>query len=67
MKHIPFLLVGLCFGQQAFSQTTKSDSTRHLNEVEVIGARERIQIERLPDVHGDVALWPFSLLVGSTN
>lgn len=35
-----------------FAQKPALDTTRHLNEVEIIGARERIQIERLPDVHG---------------
>ena len=52
VKNISFLLLGLCLGQQAFAQKIKPDSTHHLSEVEIIGARERIQIERLPDVNG---------------
>lgn len=50
MKYCMLLfLVGTC---QLMAQTTKSDTTRHLTEIEVIGTRERIQIERLPHVHG---------------
>lgn len=39
-------------GTLLFAQKPISDTTRHLQEVEIIGARERIQLERLPDVHG---------------
>ena len=52
MKNTFLFIVGLCMVFQAFSQKNRSDSTRHLSEVEIIGARERIQIERLPDVNG---------------
>ncbi|WP_298350865.1 TonB-dependent receptor domain-containing protein [Runella sp.] len=52
MKYISALFVILFFGKHLFAQKVKSDTTQHLNEVEVIGTRERIQIERLPDVHG---------------
>lgn len=51
IKNTSFLLLGLCLGLQAYSQKTKPDTTQNLKEVEVVGLRERIQIERLPDVH----------------
>ena len=51
IKNICLLGLGLCLSQQVFAQKAKSDTTRNLKEVEVIGMRERIQIERLPDVH----------------
>lgn len=52
MKKVFAFLVLLLFGKNLTAQKVKSDTTQHLNEVEVIGTRERIQIERLPDVHG---------------
>ena len=52
MKNICLFIALLLLGNTLWAQQTKKDTTRHLNEVEIIGARERIQIERLQDVHG---------------
>lgn len=52
MRKIYIFLILLFLGKSLLAQKTKFDTTQHLNEVEVVGTRERIQIERLPDVHG---------------
>ncbi len=52
MKKI-YTLIGMAlvfYGANA--QTVKSDSARVLREIEIIGTRQRIQIERLPDIQG---------------
>ena len=53
MKNICAFVVLVLLGKNLIAQkAVKSDTTQHLNEVEVVGTRERIQIQRLPDVHG---------------
>lgn len=52
MKKLSTLVVLLLLGGDLIAQKIKSDTTKHLKEVEVVATRERIQIERLPDVKG---------------
>jgi len=52
MRKIYTFLFLILSNELLIAQKLKSDTTQHLNEVEVIGVKERIQIERLPDVHG---------------
>ncbi|MFN3382515.1 MAG: TonB-dependent receptor plug domain-containing protein, partial [Runella zeae] len=52
MKRIYTVIAMLIAFYGTNAQTMKSDSARVLKEIEIIGTRQRIQIERLPDRQG---------------
>ncbi|MEZ4901133.1 MAG: TonB-dependent receptor plug domain-containing protein [Spirosomataceae bacterium] len=48
-----YIFIALLFyNKNIIAQQLHYDTTYHLKEIEVVGAKDRIQIERLPDING---------------